>query len=177
MTTTLPDAFPTGGQDLLVAAVSPVVPESDQLTFLARRALIAGEEVETALLLLCGELTGLTVNENLFRARIPAGVGAASAVALTEELPCADPRFRVWRARFTARSPEGAGEPALSRLAGKLPLPGWTRVSSVSSGCDITFASLRLVEKKMRSLPEKGGTAGEDLCLLELSVVCPFPAP
>ena len=62
--------------------IAPVIPEfqeSDQLRMLSCRGLLDEDRAETALLLLCGELTGLTVDRKLFRTVIPPGAAGACA--------------------------------------------------------------------------------------------------
>ena len=160
--------------------IVPVIPEfreSDRLESLSCRGLLNEDGAETALLLLCGELTGLAVDRQLFRTVIPPGVTGACAAGLIEETPCPDPGFRIWRARFFSR--ETAGEP-VSRpglLAGKLPLPGWFRVTGPMLRNPVTVASLRVVERRRTLLPEKGLPAGTDLCLLALTVACALQTP
>ena len=160
--------------------IVPVVPEcreTGRLEELAFRSLLNEEEVETSLLLLCGELTGLTVDRQLFRSVIPSGVPGACAAGLAEEIPCADPEFRTWRARFVSR--ETAEDPVsfAGRLAGKLPLPGWFRITGPMLRNPVTVASLRVVERRRTLLPEKGLPAGTDLCLLALTVACALQTP
>ena len=160
--------------------IVPVVPEcreTGRLEELAFRSLLNEEEVETALLLLCGELTGLTVDRQLFRSVIPSGVPGACAAGLAEEIPCADPEFRTWRVRFVSR--ETAEDPVsfAGRLAGKLPLPGWFRVTGPMLDAPVTIASLRLLERRKTPAAEKGLPAGADTCLLALTAVCPLQTP
>ena len=160
-----------------IVSVVPECRESDRLEMLSFRSLLSEEEAETALLLLCGELAGLTVDRELFRTAIPPGAAGACAAGLTEEIPCADPRFRTWRARFVSRETADIPAPASGRLAGKLPLPGWFRVSGPMLRTPVTVASLRVLERHRASLAEKGLPAGADTCLLALTAVCPFQTP
>ena len=160
--------------------IAPVIPEfqeSDQLRMLSCRGLLDEDRAETALLLLCGELTGLTVDRKLFRTVIPPGAAGACAAGLTEEIPCADPRFRTWQARFHSRTTAEDFTSATALLAGKLPLPGWFRITGSLLREPVTVASLRVLERRRTLQAEKGLPAGADVCLLALTVVCPLQTP
>ena len=92
-------------------------------------------------------------------------------------MPCADPGFRTWRARFVSRDMPGDPVSGPGRLAGKLPLPGWFRITGPMLRNPVTVASLRVLERRRTLQPEKGLPAGADLCLLALTVVCAFQTP
>ncbi len=155
----------------------PVFRESDRLQMLSYRGLLNEDRVETALLLLCGELTGLTVDRKLFRTVIPPGAAGACAAGLTEEIPCADPGFRTWQARFFSRITAEDPVSVSGLLAGKLPLPGWFRITGTMLRESVTVASLRVLERRRTLQAEKGLPAGADVCLLALTVVCPLQTP
>lgn len=160
--------------------IAPAVPEfreTDQLELLSLRRAVNEEEAETALLFLCGELTGLTVDRELFRTVIPPGETAACAAGIIGEMPCTDPGFRIWRARFVSRERAEDPLPAPGLLAGKLPLPGWFRVSGAALRNPVTVASLRMEERRRTLQAEKGLPAGTDVCLLVLTVACAFQTP
>lgn len=160
--------------------IDPVTPgnrESDRLESLSCRALLSEDDAETALLFLCGELAGLTVDRQLFRTVIPPGATGACAAGLVEETPCADPGFRTWRARFVSRDTAGYPVPGPGLLAGKLPLPGWFRITGPMLRTPVTVASLRVLERRRTIQPEKGLPAGADLCLLALTVACALQTP
>lgn len=160
--------------------ITPVVPEfreTDRIELLSRRGAVNEDEAETALLFLCGELTGLAVDRELFRAVIPPGETAVCAAGIIGEMPCADPSFRVWRARFVSRERAEDPLPAPGLLAGKLPLPGWFRISGNALREPVTVASLRMEERRRTLQAEKGLPAGTDVCLLVLTVACAFQTP
>ena len=178
MSTLASDALFAGvNENCRITPVTPEFQESDQLGLLTCRGLSNEEDAETALLFLCGELTGLTVDRELFRTVIPPGVTGGCAAGLIGEMPCTDPGFRVWRARFVSR--ERAEDPlsAPGLLAGKLPLPGWFRVSGNVLRDPVTVASLRMEERHRTLQAEKGLPAGTDVCLLVLTVACAFQTP
>ena len=160
--------------------IDPVVPEfreSDRLESLSCRGLLNEDEAETALLFLCGELAGLAVDRQLFRTVIPPGAAGACAAGLTEEIPCADPGFRIWQARFLSRETAGNSVSGPGLLAGKLPLPGWFRVTGPMLRTPVTVASLRVAERHRTLQAEKGLPAGADVCLLVLTVACALQTP
>ena len=160
-----------------IVPVTPEFRESDRLEALSRRGLPDEEDAETALLFLCGELAGLTVDRELFRTVIPPGVTGGCAAGLVGEMPSADPGFRIWRARFVCR---GTGEEPLfapGLLAGKLPLPGWFRITAAMLRTPVTAASLRVLERRRTFQAEKGLPAGADVCLLLLTVACALQTP
>ena len=160
--------------------IAPVIPEfreSDLTALLPGRGLMNEDDVETALLFLCGELTGLAVDRKLFRTVIPPGVTGACAAGLTEEIPCADPGFRTWHARFVSRGTADGPVSGPGLLAGKLPLPGWFRITGTVLREPVTVASLRMVERHRTLQPEKGLPAGADVCLLALTAVCALQTP
>lgn len=160
-----------------IVPVTPEFRESDRLDLLSCRGLLSEDDAETALLFLCGELTGLAVDRQLFRTVIPPGATGACAAGLTGEIPCADPGFRVWRARFISR--DAAEDPVSGPgiLAGKLPLPGWFRISGPMLRAPVTIAALRVLERRRTLQAEKGLPAGAGLCLLALTVVSPLQTP
>ena len=178
MSTLASDALFAGvNENCRITPVTPEFQESDQLGLLTCRGLSNEEDAETALLFLCGELTGLTVDRELFRTVIPPGAAGACAAGLIGEMPSADPGFRTWQARFVSR--EAAEEPlsAPGLLAGKLPLPGWFRVTGEMLRAPVTVASLRVQERRRILQPEKGLPAGADVCLLLLTAACVLQTP
>ncbi len=178
MSTLANDALFAGvNMNCQITPVTPEFPESDQLGLLACRGVLDEEDAETALLFLCGELTGLTVDRELFRTVIFPGAVGACAAGLVEEVPSADPGFRIWRARFVSR--ETAAEPlsAPGLLAGKLPLPGWFRITGEMLHAPVTVASLRVLERRRTLQPEKGLPAGADVCRLLLTTACVLQTP
>lgn len=160
-----------------ITPVTPEFRESDQLESLACRGLLDEDDAETALLFLCGELAGLTVDRELFRTVIPPGAAGACAAGLVGEMPSADPGFRMWRARFISRGTAEEPLAAPGLLAGKLPLPGWFRITGPMLSAPVTVASLRVLERRRTLQAEKGLPAGADVCLLQLTAACALQTP
>lgn len=101
-------------------AGSAALPRSSRLE---RRAALAANEVELALTYIFAELSGLAVNEKLFRHDLPPELLDAACVRLIGEQEDESPDFRSFTILFSGRQVTlGAVSPGVLEIFGRLPL-------------------------------------------------------
>lgn len=138
--------------EIEITAGIPAAAELTRAERLARRAALNGVDAERALTYLIARLSGLAVDETLFRREFPAEQLAAASVKLTGETADPSPEFRGFTALLSGRE-AARGEVAAGVLfaLGKLPC-AWLTVAGGSLGAAVTMAELKLLR------PAKFGT-------------------
>ena len=133
----------------------PAAAELTRAARLARRAALNLEDAERALTYLIAHLSGLAVDETLFRREFPAELLDAASVRLTGETTDPSPNFRSFTALLSARE-VARGEVTAGVLAalGKLPC-GWLTVAGGRLAAPVTMAEL----KPLRSASFGSGAA------------------
>ena len=111
---------------------------------LARRAALDMEDAERALTRIVAHLSGLTVDEVLYRGDPPAEQSDAAWVRVTGEAAEPSPDFRSFTALFAGRElVPGAVSAGFRRVLGELPLH-WVTVTGGALASPVTAAELKL---------------------------------
>jgi len=120
----------------------PGVSSADRASRLAARAGLATADVERALTLLGGELCGLELDRGIYRHEFPREQDEACALRLENEIPDDSSEYRVFTARFTARSSiRDRALQTVATLLAKLP-PVWVTVDSKRLRAPVVFAAI-----------------------------------
>ena len=140
-------------EEIEVTVGIPAAAELTRAERLTRRAALNEVDAERALTCLVARLSGLTVDETLYRHEFPAERLDAASVRLTGESADASPDFRSFTARLSGREVT-PGEITAGVLAalGKLPV-FWLTVGGGALAAPVTAAELKLLR------PAEFGTA------------------
>ena len=142
---------------------------------LRQRSMLREYDVERAVLLCCCGFGGMTPDKEMFRGRLKSGTVKGFSLALTEEVPCSMPAFRIWRFLLTGAGDPGYCSGKISRISGKIPLPGWLKISSPSMEKDVILASLQIIDGSSGFHPASGEAVKLKTLMLEASVFCGLP--
>ena len=146
--------------------------EYNGLDLLHKKSGVAEPDVERALCLCCGALGGLAVDREIFRNSIVPGSESGFVLKLAGEIPCSDPALRVWRCSLTGYGSHEYCSGKISEISGKIPLPGWLRISCGTMKHDVVLALLKIVERR-DSLGSNSGKVGDQTRLvMEASIFC-----
>jgi len=128
---------------------------------LERRAALTPEDVERALTGVIADLSGLAVNEVLFRHRHPAESPDAAQVHLKEEIADASPDHRSFIVLFSGREvTAGTVLPRALNALGGLPVR-WLTAEGGGLTDPVTVAELKLAEPAKFGVAFAGGRRAE----------------